>query len=162
MVFQMELHSVSWHETAEKMGTDPERGLSRAEVQKRLSRYGRNEIRESKRQNLLLRFLSQFKDFMVLILLASAAVSFAVSRIRGDSEYIDSIIILIIVVCNAMIGMVQEVRADRAIDALKKLSSPHAQVLRSGRKAAPDAVITEGSLLNRGTKQEISDWVKSL
>ena len=100
MVFQMELHSVSWHETAEKMGTDPERGLSRAEVQKRLSRYGRNEIRESKRQNLLLRFLSQFKDFMVLILLASAAVSFAVSRIRGDSEYIDSIIILIIVVCN--------------------------------------------------------------
>ena len=139
MVFQMELHSVSWHETAEKMGTDPERGLSRAEVQKRLSRYGRNEIRESKRQNLLLRFLSQFKDFMVLILLASAAVSFAVSRIRGDSEYIDSIIILIIVVCNAMIGMVQEVRADRAIDALKKLSSPHAQVLRSGRKQSVES-----------------------
>lgn len=130
----MELHHVSWREAAERLDTDPERGLNRAEAQKRLARYGKNEIRESKRQNLLVRFLGQFKDFMVLILLASAGVSFAVSRIRGDSEYIDSVIILVIVVCNAVIGMVQELKADRAIDALKKLSSPHAQVLRGGRK----------------------------
>lgn len=130
----MELHSVSWREAAEQLDTDAERGLSREEAKRRLSRYGKNEIREAKRQNLLMRFLSQFKDFMVLILLASAAVSFLVSRMRGDHEFVDSIIILAIVVVNAIIGMVQELRADKAIEALKKLSSPHARVLRGGRK----------------------------
>lgn len=130
----MELHSVGWREAAERLDTDPERGLSAEEARRRLEKYGKNEIREAKRQNLLLRFLGQFKDFMVLILLAAAAVSFLVSWMRGDNEYIDSIIILAIVVCNAVIGMVQELRADKAIDALKKLSSPHARVLRSGRK----------------------------
>ncbi len=130
----MEFHSVSWRDTAERLGTDREKGLSQEEVRKRQERFGKNEIREGKRQNLLVRFLSQFKDFMVLILLASAAVSFLVSRMRGDNEFIDSIIILVIVVCNAVIGMVQELKADKAIEALKKLSSPHARVLRDGRK----------------------------
>lgn len=135
----MKLHSVSWQEAAEKLETDSQRGLSSAEVQRRQNRYGKNEIREGKRTNLLLRFLGQFKDFMVLILLASAAVSFLVSRMRGDNEFIDSIIILAIVLCNAVIGTVQELRADRAIEALKKLSSPHARVLRGGKKATVES-----------------------
>ncbi len=130
----MELHSVSWREAVEKLETDSEHGISREEVRKRQIKYGKNEIRKTKRQNLLVRFFSQFKDFMVLILLASAAVSFLVSRMRGDGEFVDSIIILVIVVCNAMIGMIQEMKADKAIEALKKLSSPHARVLRDGKK----------------------------
>lgn len=130
----MELHSVNWREAAERLSTDPERGLSSGEAKRRLGQYGKNEIQGAKRQNLLVRFLGQFKDFMVLILLASAGVSFLVSRMRGDNEYIDSIIILAIVVCNAVIGMVQELKADKAIEALKKLTSPHARVLRDGRK----------------------------
>lgn len=130
----MELHSVGWREAAERLETNPERGLSGEEARKRLARYGKNEIQQAKRKNLLMRFLDQFKDFMVLILLASAGVSFLVSRMRGDNEYIDSIIILAIVLCNAVIGMIQEMKADKAIAALQKLSSPHARVLRDGRR----------------------------
>ncbi len=130
----MEFHSVSWQEAVRQLGSDPARGLSEREARRRQLKYGRNEILGGKRQSLLLRFLSQFKDLMVLILLAAAGVSFLVSRMQGNSEYIDSIIILLIVVCNAVIGAVQEVRADRAIEALKKMSSPHAAVLRDGKK----------------------------
>ena len=99
-----------------------------------MEQYGKNELRPAKRRGLPARFFSQFQDLMVLILLAAAAVSFAVSWVRGDGEYVDSLIILAIVVCNAVIGTVQEVRADRAIQALKKLSSPHAWVIREGRR----------------------------
>ncbi len=130
----MELHSLSWREAVDKLNTDEERGLTGREAARRQARYGKNEIRQGKRTGLPVRFLSQFKDFMVLILLAAAAVSFLVSRMRGDGEFVDSIIILAIVVINAVIGTVQELKADKAIEALKKLSSPHAGVLRDGGK----------------------------
>lgn len=130
----MTFFDLGWREAAAALRTDPEHGLDQQEAQRRQSQYGTNEIREGKRQNLLLRFLSQFKDFMVLILLAAAGVSFLVSKLRGDNEFIDSIIILAIVVCNAVIGTVQELRADKAIEALKRLSSPKARVLRNGRR----------------------------
>ena len=130
----MELYSQSREEAVQTLGTDPARGLNQRECQRRLEQYGKNELRPAKRRGLPTRFFSQFQDLMVLILLAAAAVSFAVSWVRGDGEYVDSLIILAIVVCNAVIGTVQEVRADRAIQALKKLSSPHAWVIREGRR----------------------------
>lgn len=130
----MELYSQSREEAVQTLGTDPARGLNQRECQRRLEQYGKNELRPAKRRGLPARFFSQFHDLMVLILLAAAAVSFAVSWVRGDGEYVDSLIILAIVVCNAVIGTVQEVRADRAIQALKKLSSPHAWVIREGRR----------------------------
>ena len=130
----MELYSQSREEAVQTLGTDPARGLNQRECQRRLEQYGKNELRPAKRRGLPARFFSQFQDLMVLILLAAAAVSFAVSWVRGDGEYVDSLIILAIVVCNAVIGTVQEVRADRAIQALKKLSSPHAWVIREGRR----------------------------
>lgn len=130
----MELYSQSREEAVQTLGTDPARGLNQRECQRRLEQYGKNELRPAKRRGLPARFFSQFQDLMVLILLAAAAVSFAVSWVRGDGEYMDSLIILAIVVCNAVIGTVQEVRADRAIQALKKLSSPHAWVIREGRR----------------------------
>lgn len=130
----MELYSQSREEAVQTLGTDPARGLNQRECQRRLEQYGKNELCPAKRRGLPARFFSQFQDLMVLILLAAAAVSFAVSWVRGDGEYVDSLIILAIVVCNAVIGTVQEVRADRAIQALKKLSSPHAWVIREGRR----------------------------
>ncbi len=134
MVFQMEFHSVSWQETAEQLGVDPRRGLARTQIQKRFAGFGKNEIKEGKKKNLLLRFLGQFKDLMVLILLMAAGISFAVSWFEGDGNFVDPIIILAIVLCNALIGMTQEMRADKAIAALKKLTSPHAHVLREGKR----------------------------
>ena len=130
----MELYSQSREEAVQTLGTDLARGLNQRECQRRLEQYGKNELRPAKRRGLPARFFSQFQDLMVLILLAAAAVSFAVSWVRGDGEYVDFLIILAIVVCNAVIGTVQEVRADRAIQALKKLSSPHAWVIREGRR----------------------------
>lgn len=135
----MELHHLPWQAAAEKLGADPRQGLSPGEVRRRQAQYGRNQLQEGRRQGLLSRFLGQFKDLMVLILLLSAAVSFGVSRLRGDGEYIDSIIILAIVVGNAVIGTVQELRADKAIDALKRLSSPQARVVRGGKRQTIDS-----------------------
>lgn len=76
---------------------------------------------------------------MVLILLAAAAVSFFTSFVKGDSEYVDSIIILAIVVVNAITGMIQESRAEKAIEALRKLSTPHARVVRGGKSRVIDS-----------------------
>ena len=75
----MEFFSVSREETLQALGVDPKRGLSAGECQRRRARYGRNELQASKRRGVLLRFFSQFQDLMVLILLAAAGVSFAVS-----------------------------------------------------------------------------------
>ena len=130
----MELHQVSGEEAARQLDTDLQRGLSRAQVEKRRARWGKNEIQEERRRSLIARFFSQFQDVMVLILLAAAGASFAVSWLRGEGDYADPVIILAIVVCNAVIGTVQEWKADQAIAALKKLSSPHATVVREGRK----------------------------
>ena len=130
----MDFFSVSREEVLDALKTNPRRGLAEGECRRRLENYGRNELRTAKGQGILLRFLGQFQDLMVLILLAAAAVSFAVSWVKGDGEYVDSLIILAIVVVNAVIGTVQELRADKAIEALKKLSSPHAQVIRDGRR----------------------------
>lgn len=130
----MDYYNVSQEEAVQALASDPSRGLSKEECQRRRGQYGKNELQTAKGPGILQRFFSQFQDFMVIILLAAAAVSFAVSWAKGDGEYVDSLIILAIVVVNAVIGTVQELRADRAIEALKKLSSPHAQVLRDGKR----------------------------
>ena len=87
-------------------------------MEKRRARWGKNEIQEERRRSLIARFFSQFQDVMVLILLAAAGASFAVSWLRGEGDYADPVIILAIVVCNAVIGTVQEWKADQAIAAL--------------------------------------------
>lgn len=130
----MMLHQATGTEAAEQMHVDVKNGLSRQEAAKRLNRYGKNQLQHEKKRGILLRLLDQFKDFMILILLAAAGVSYAVSALQGEADYIDAIMILVIVLLNAIIGVAQEMKADKAIEALKQLSSPHATVIRGGKK----------------------------
>lgn len=144
----MEWQSLSREECIRRLKTDPKRGLTTPQAQDRRREYGKNELREGKRPGLASKFLAQFKDFMVIILLIAAAVSFATSMFRQDGDSIDSVIILLIVVVNAVIGVAQESRAEKAIDALKKLASPESVVLRDGRRIkVPSEEIVPGDIV---------------
>ena len=123
-------------------------GLSQEEAAKRLTRFGKNELRPAKKKNPVQRFFAQMADFMILILLLAAGVSFAVSFLEGNADYVDPIIILIIVVLNAVLGVIQETKAEHSLEALKKLSAPHAAVLRNGRRQQlPASCLVPGDLL---------------
>ena len=125
---------LSGSEVLDKFKVTKERGLSNSVANKKLEANGKNSLVEKKKKSILLRFLNQFSDFMVIILLIAACISIVTSIIEGDTDYIDAIIILSIVVVNAIIGVVQECKAEKAIEALKKLSSPKAEVIRNSRK----------------------------
>ncbi len=143
----MEWHQISPRECAGILKTDLQHGLSPQEAKKRLSQYGKNTLTQGKKAGILKKFFSQFADFMVLILLAAAAVSFA-TAVLGGGDYTDPIMILIIVLLNATIGTIQECRAENAIEALKKLSSPTAVVIRSGKAMTiPSAEAVPGDLI---------------
>nr|WP_255575613.1 calcium-translocating P-type ATPase, PMCA-type [Caproiciproducens faecalis] len=149
----MDWQSLTKEECAKKLGTNLKAGLTPAQVGERQNRFGPNELAQPKKKNLLLRFFAQFSDFMVIVLLVAAGISFATSFLQKDNDYIDSIIILAIVTVNAMMGLIQESRAEKAIEALKKLSSPHARVVRSGVEttiAASELVPGDLVILNAG------------
>lgn len=119
---------------------DREHGLTAAEAEKRLQEYGTNVLKEKKKKTNLQRFLDQFKDVMILILVAAAIVSFVIAWIEGDAKaFFEPCLILLIVILNAIMGVLQESKAERALDALKGLSAPHARVLRDGQEQIVDA-----------------------
>ena len=107
----MEWHSFSCRDAVGMLKSDADKGLSRAEAKRRLQKYGKNALSGKKKQSIVVKFLMQFSDFMVLILLAAAAVSFGVAVVSDDGDFIDPIMILLIVILNAVIGTVQECRA---------------------------------------------------
>ncbi len=120
-------------EVARKLRTNIDKGLTKEEVETRYKRYGPNKLDEQKKESLLVRFLKQFQDFMIIILLIAALVSAGVSFMQGENDYIDSIIIVAIVVLNAIMGLVQEAKAEKSLEALKDMSAPVAKVRRDGR-----------------------------
>ncbi len=118
----------------------PELGLSSNEAARRLQQHGENKLAEKRKKTNLRRFLEQFKDAMIIILLIAAAVSFVIACFEGDPmEFFEPVLILLIVVLNAIMGMVQESKAEKAMDALKNMSAPHARVLRDGKEQRIDA-----------------------
>jgi Ca2+-transporting ATPase len=123
-----------------ELGVDPAVGLSAAEVSKRQQTYGPNRLQEKKKKSMLQRFLEQFKDAMIIILLIAAAISFGIACVEGNpSEFFEPLLILLIVIANAVMGVVQENKAEKALDALQNLSAPHARVLRDGKELRIEA-----------------------
>lgn len=122
------------------LNTDAERGLSRNQVTELKKKYGPNKLKEKKKKTNLQRFFEQFKDVMILILIAAAVVSFVIACVEGEpKEFFEPALILLIVILNAIMGVMQESKAEKALDALKNMSAPHARVLRDGEEKLIDA-----------------------
>ncbi len=128
-------YSRSVLDVVKELNTDVQVGLSEEEAKSRLAKNGENKIETSKKSNGFLKFLSQFKDIMVLILICAAIISliFAVVQ-KSSSELIDAIIIFVIVLINATLGFLQEIKAENALETLKKMAQPFSTVLRDGEE----------------------------
>lgn len=120
-------------EAARRLETDEKQGLTSQMAAERLAQKGRNELAETDgKKSLFWRFLAQFDDFMILLLLGAAVVSVVISRLSGENDVLDAVMILGIVVLNAALGLFQESKAEKTLEALKKMAAPHARVIRDG------------------------------
>jgi len=132
-------HNLSIEEVLKELKVSAEYGLSEKEVKQRQSLYGKNILAAKKGKSLIARFFAQFADFMIIILIFAAVISFIVSVIDKKPDFVDPIIILVIIIVNAALGLLQEERAKKALEALKKMSAPTAHVLREGKYEIVDA-----------------------
>ena len=126
-------HTKNIKEIEKELRTNIKTGLGDKDVQIRQDEFGKNKIEEGKKESLLVKFLNQFKDFMIIILIIAAIISAVVSYIEWTGDYFDSIIIIAIVVFNGIMGLIQEAKAEKSIEALKKMSAPVAKVKRNGK-----------------------------
>ena len=126
-------HTMSKEEIARKLNTNTKNGLNENEAKKRLNIYGENILKEKKKESFFKKFIKQFNDFMIITLIIAAIISCILSFLNQSNDYLDSIIIVVIVVFNALIGLIQENKAEKSIEALKKLSSPTTKVKRNSK-----------------------------
>ncbi len=144
----MDGHFLSAEAVIKKLGSDKMNGLSEGQAKKRLEKEGENKLTEKKKASLFRRFVAQFSDFCVIILFVACIISFATGIIEGKGDYVEPIVILAIVIFNAVIGVYQESRAEKAIEALKKMSAPSASVRRSGKtKKIPSSQLVTGDII---------------
>ncbi len=129
----MHWHSLSIEDTLKKLGVIVDQGLTTQEAQIRQETYGKNILKVKKGKNLIVKFFEQFADFMIIILIFAAILSLFVSYLDGNPDFIDPIIIMVIIVINATLGVLQEAKAEKSLEALKKMSAPTAHVLRDGK-----------------------------
>ena len=142
-------HALHKDEIVAKLQTDSERGLSEAEARERLKRYGPNKLRQQEGPPAWQRFLHQFQDTLVILLMVAAVVSFVVWYLERDEAFpYDSVVILSIVLLNAILGFTQEERAEAALAALRRMSAPEAKVIRDGQeRRIPADQVVPGDLL---------------
>ena len=134
-------------EVEKEFKTDIQNGLKESEIEEIRKNYGFNELKAAKKKSLIVKFLEQFKDFMIIILIIAAIVSGAISIAEGEA-ITDSIIILVVVIANAIIGVAQEAKAEKSLEALQKLSGHEAKVIRDGNtKVIPSRELVPGDIV---------------
>src|SRR3972149_1437352 len=126
-------HATEMNAVAAALGTSPATGLTQAEAERRLAEHGPNELKETPRPGFLHMLLAQFNNFIVLLLIGAAVLSI------GLGDYLEGVAILAIVALNALLGVVQERRAEEALAALRRLAAPEALVLRDGHRTGVPA-----------------------
>ncbi len=134
-----EFYTGTIRETERAVRTNVREGLTGEEAKRRLAEHGENVLAERRRKTAVSRFFAQFNDFLIILLLIAAGVSYFTSLMEGNGDIWEPVIILAIVVLNAVLGTVQESRAQRSLDALKRMSSPHSRVVRDGKEISIDS-----------------------
>ncbi len=123
------------------------KGLNNNQIDSARNEFGYNEFEKTKKKTLIVRFLEQFKSFMIIILIIAAVVSGIIGIVEGES-FIDSLIILGVVILNAVIGVVQEAKAEESLEALEKMSAPQCKVIRDGiQQIIPSRELVPGDLV---------------
>ena len=122
----MKYHQMSTQELVDHFKTDPKLGLTQKEANERLAKNGKNELEKPKKRHIILRFFDQLKDFMILILFIAALLSFI------TADYAEGALVIAIILINAILGVIQESKAEKALESIQKMSSPHATVIRDG------------------------------
>ena len=141
-------HTLSIGEVVSKLRSDLNTGLSEKQVCELKNKVGENKLSEGKKENIFIKFIKQFNDFMIIILIVAALVSAIMSYVQGASDYLDSIIIVFIVVLNAIMGVIQEAKAEKSLEALKKMAAPTAKVKRDGRiSTVPSSELVPGDYI---------------
>lgn len=139
--------NLSVKDTLTKLNVDLERGLSSEDVAKRQEQYGLNELKAKKKKSIFVKFLEQFKDFMIIVLIISAIISGVIGVLEGEG-ITDTLIILLVVLVNAIIGVAQENKAEKSLEALQKLSSHVAKVIRNGKlEVLPSKYLVPGDIV---------------
>ncbi len=153
----MSAHNQPGDEILQALHSDMTTGLSSTQVEELQAEFGVNRLREKKKKTVLQRFFDQFKDVMIIILILAAIVSFVVVCAEKNwGELFEPMLILLIVILNAIMGVYQEGKAEKALDALKNMSAPHARVIRNGKETVIDAsALVPGDII----KLEAGDFV---
>ncbi len=153
----MSPHSTNREELLHALSTNEERGLTSAQIDALRAEHGENKLSEKKKKTMVQRFLDQFKDAMIIILIVAAIISFVVAVTEGNpKEFFEPMLILLIVILNAVMGVMQESKAEKALDALKSMSAPHARVIRDGEERIIDAsALVPGDII----KLEAGDFI---
>ena len=132
-------YNLGYKEVCKRFGVNYDKGLNEKDVVNRIEKFGKNKLDEKKKDNLFIKFIKQFNDFMIIILIAASIISAVIAKVQGTGDYLDSIIIIAIVIFNAIMGLIQENKAEKSLESLNKLSAPKATVLRNGRQKTVDS-----------------------
>ena len=116
-----------------RLNTKEREGLTEEEVKIRQAKYGKNKLKDKKKESIIIKFIKQFNDFMIITLIIASIISAVISKMQGENDYVDSIIIIGIVIFNALMGVIQEAKAEKSIEALKQMTPQITKVIRNGK-----------------------------